>query len=61
LKTPFRRFSWGRIGQVGKNRSDVVETFAVPLAQVSGDFDGIVEEIHSALESLRGSAFLTVN
>ena len=33
--------------------------FALPLAQVSGEFDGIVEEIRVSLESLRHSAFFT--
>ena len=36
-------------------------TFAVPLAQVSGEFDNIVEEIRTSLESLRRSAFFTGN
>lgn len=33
--------------------------FAVPLAQVSSEFAGVVEEIRGCLESLRRSAFFT--
>lgn len=35
------------------------QSFAASLAQVSGEFDGIVEEIRSSLENLRKSAFFT--
>ena len=37
------------------------QSFAQPLAQVSGEFDGVVEEIRASLESLRRSAFFTGN
>ncbi|TXT30570.1 MAG: hypothetical protein FD131_1553 [Rhodocyclaceae bacterium] len=40
---------------------DAGQSFAVPLSQVSGEFDGVVEEIRSSLEALRRSAFFTGN
>ncbi len=49
----------GVLAKSAKIEAAYGQTFAVPLAQVSGEFDGIVEEIRSSLESLRRSAFLT--
>lgn len=37
------------------------QSFAVSLAQVSGEFDSVVEEIRGSLESLRRSAFFKVS
>ena len=51
----------GVLAKSAKIEAAYGQTFAVPLAQVSGEFDGIVEEIRSSLESLRRSAFLTVH
>ncbi len=49
----------GVLAKSAKIEAAYGQTFAVPLAQVSGEFDGIVEEIRSSLESLRRSAFLS--
>lgn len=51
----------GVLAKSAKIEAAYGQTFAVPLAQVSGEFDGIVEEIRSSLESLRRSAFLTAH
>jgi len=49
----------GVLAKSAKIEAAYGQTFAVPLAQVSGEFDGIVEEIRTSLESLRRSAFFT--
>lgn len=49
----------GVLAKSAKIEAAYGQAFAVPLAQVSGEFDGIVEEIRSSLESLRRSAFFT--
>ena len=51
----------GVLAKSAKIEAAYGQTFAVPLAQVSGEFDGIVEEIRGSLESLRRSAFFTGN
>lgn len=51
----------GVLAKSAKIEAAYGQTFAVPLAQVSGEFDGIVEEIRSSLESLRRSAFLSAH
>ena len=51
----------GVLAKSAKIEAAYGQTFAAPLAQVSGEFDGIVEEIRSSLESLRRSAFLTAH
>jgi hypothetical protein len=57
---PDGRVGW-RAGQVGEDRSGLwTELSPLPLAQVSGEFDGVVEEIRRSLESLRRSAFFTL-
>lgn len=49
----------GVLAKSAKIEAAYGQAFAVPLAQVSGEFDGIVEEIRTSLESLRRSAFFT--
>lgn len=49
----------GVLAKSAKIEAAYGQSFAVPLAQVSGEFDGIVEEIRRSLESLRRSAFFT--
>lgn len=49
----------GVLAKSAKIEAAYGQSFAAPLAQVSGEFDGIVEEIRSSLESLRRSAFFT--
>ncbi|MDD2742517.1 MAG: chemotaxis protein [Rhodocyclaceae bacterium] len=49
----------GVLAKSAKIEAAYGQSFAVPLAQVSGEFDGIVEEIRTSLESLRRSAFFT--
>lgn len=51
----------GVLAKSAKIEAAYGQTFAVPLAQVSGEFDGVVEEIRMSLESLRRSAFFTGN
>ena len=51
----------GVLAKSAKIEAAYGQSFAVPLAQVSGEFDGIVEEIRGSLESLRRSAFFTGN
>ena len=60
-KTPSRWSSWGRIGQVGENRKPLTANLRRAPGPGIGEFDGIVEEILSSLESLRRSAFLTAH
>jgi methyl-accepting chemotaxis protein len=49
----------GVLAKSAKIEAAYGQSFAVPLAQVSGEFDGIVEEIRASLESLRRSAFFS--
>lgn len=49
----------GVLAKSAKIEAAYGQSFAVPLAQVSGEFDGIVEEIRTSLESLRRSAFFS--
>lgn len=49
----------GVLAKSAKIEAAYGQSFASPLAQVSGEFDGIVEEIRSSLESLRRSSFFT--
>ena len=49
----------GVLAKSAKIEAAYGQSFAAPLAQVSGEFDGIVEEIRTSLESLRRSAFFT--
>lgn len=51
----------GVLAKSAKIEAAYGQSFAVPLAQVSGEFDSIVEEIRTSLESLRRSAFFTGN
>ena len=51
----------GVLAKSAKIEAAYGQSFAVPLAQVSGEFDTIVEEIRASLESLRRSAFFTGN
>lgn len=49
----------GVLAKSAKIEAAYGQSFAGSLAQVSGEFDGIVEEIRTSLESLRKSAFFT--
>ncbi len=49
----------GVLAKSAKIEAAYGQSFAVPLAQVSGEFDGVVEEIRGSLESLRRSPFFT--
>jgi len=49
----------GVLAKSAKIEAAYGQSFALPLAQVSGEFDGVVEEIRCSLESLRRSAFFT--
>jgi hypothetical protein len=49
----------GVLAKSAKIEAAYGQSFAVPLAQVSGEFDEIVEEIRGSLEALRRSAFFT--
>jgi hypothetical protein len=49
----------GVLAKSAKIEAAYGQSFAVPLSQVSGEFDGVVEEIRASLESLRRSAFFT--
>ena len=51
----------GVLAKSAKIEAAYGQSFAVPLAQVSDEFDTIVEEIRASLESLRRSAFFTGN
>lgn len=51
----------GVLAKSAKIEAAYGQSFAIPLAQVSGEFDGVVEEIRSSLESLRRSAFFVGN
>ncbi len=50
----------GVLAKSAKIEAAYGQSFAGALAQVSGEFDGVVEEIRRSLESLRRSAFFTV-
>jgi len=47
----------GVLAKSAKIEAAYGQSFAVPLSQVSGEFDDIVEEIRKSLEALRRSAF----
>ncbi|KXB31236.1 chemotaxis protein [Dechloromonas denitrificans] len=49
----------GVLAKSAKIEAAYGQSFAPSLSQVSGEFDGIVEEIRGSLESLRRSAFFT--
>ena len=49
----------GVLAKSAKIEAAYGQGFAASLAQVSGEFDGIVEEIRGSLESLRRSSFFT--
>jgi hypothetical protein len=51
----------GVLAKSAKIEAAYGQSFAVPLSQVSGEFDSVVEEIRTSLESLRRSAFFTGN
>lgn len=51
----------GVLAKSAKIEAAYGQGFAVPLAQVSGEFDQIVEEIRASLEALRRSAFFSGN
>lgn len=51
----------GVLAKSAKIEAAYGQSFAPSLAQVSGEFDGVVEEIRGSLESLRRSAFFTGN
>lgn len=51
----------GVLAKSAKIEAAYGQSFAVPLAQVSGEFDQIVEEIRASLVSLRRSAFFAGN
>jgi hypothetical protein len=49
----------GVLAKSAKIEAAYGQAFALPLAQVSGEFDQIIEEIRASLEVLRRSAFFT--
>ena len=49
----------GVLAKSAKIEAAYGQSFALPLAQVSGEFDGVVEVIRGSLESLRRSPFFT--
>ncbi|RIX45206.1 MAG: chemotaxis protein [Rhodocyclales bacterium GT-UBC] len=51
----------GVLAKSAKIEAAYGQAFAGALAQVSGEFDHVVEEIRDSLESLRRSAFFTAN
>lgn len=51
----------GVLAKSAKIEAAYGQAFALPLSQVSGEFDGIVEEIRASLESLRRSAFFVAH
>lgn len=58
LEDAFRMVELGGVlAKSAKIEAAYGQSFAVPLSQVSSEFDGIVEEIRASLESLRHSAF----
>lgn len=62
LEDAFRMVELGGVlAKSAKIEAAYGQSFAVPLAQVSGEFDGVVEEIRVSLESLRRSDFFATN
>ncbi len=60
LEDAFRLVELGGVlAKSAKIEAAYGQAFAGSLAQVSGEFDGIVEEIRESLESLRKSPFFT--
>ena len=60
LEDAFRLVELGGVlAKSAKIEAAYGQAFAGSLAQVSGEFDGIVEEIRISLENLRKSAFFT--
>ncbi len=60
LEDAFRMVELGGVlAKSAKIEAAYGQSFAPSLAQVSGEFDGIVEEIRTSLEALRRSAFFT--
>lgn len=58
LEEAFRMVELGGVlAKSAKIEAAYGQSFAVPLSQVSSEFDGVVEEIRVSLESLRHSAF----
>lgn len=58
LEEAFRMVELGGVlAKSAKIEAAYGQSFAVPLSQVSGEFDGVVEEIRTSLESLRRSPF----
>jgi hypothetical protein len=51
----------GVLAKSAKIEAAYGQSFAPSLAQVSGEFDGVVEEIRGSLESLRRSPFFSGN
>lgn len=47
----------GVLAKSAKIEAAYGQSFALPLAQVSGEFDGVVEEIRSSLQALQRSDF----
>lgn len=60
LEDVFRMVELGGVlAKSAKIEAAYGQGFASSLSQVSGEFDKVVDEIHSSLESLRRSAFFT--
>lgn len=60
LEDAFRMVELGGVlAKSAKIEAAYGQSFALPLAQVSGEFDGVVEEIRRSLELLRQSAFFS--
>lgn len=60
LEDAFRMVELGGVlAKSAKIEAAYGQSFAPALAQVSGEFDGIVEEIRASLESLRRSTFFS--
>ena len=60
LEEVFRMVELGGVlAKSAKIEAAYGQGFATSLSQVSGEFDKVVDEIHSSLESLRRSAFFT--
>ena len=58
LEDAFRMVELGGVlAKSAKIEAAYGQSFAAALSQVSGEFDGVVEEIRSSLESLRHSPF----
>lgn len=51
----------GVLAKSAKIEAAYGQSFAAPLSQVSGEFDGVVEQIRCSLETLRRSAFFAGN